>query len=390
MNVSLFVLLCVILCCNAQVRKPNYIEWVPANPLNYRVENDRRIEYLIIHDTQISFNETLTLFQTPNRTSCHYVVHNSDAPWGGGGYEPKKIVQMVSDKDVAYHVKGSNTNTIGIEHVENGTYSYMMYRSSAELAAHICSKHQIPLDREHIIAHSECKKINCTSDHVDPGVDWDWQMYMSLISAATDGNCPLPDLNKPEDNTIVITFLQYMFSINITNVLDSSTVRAINDFKIKSGLQAEPLINEEFWKALLGPFGYQTKIYKVGLNKEPLTIVSAVQYIQSNRFGRNVQITGVVDDNTLFALLAVNEMAGISEIGDEAEFYLDTEVWSVLLSGCLPKRDASLIWKVVLFSLTPAFSLLLFLFLISGIIACCCIYKTKKHRIGEIEELLVS
>jgi N-acetyl-anhydromuramyl-L-alanine amidase AmpD len=98
---------------------------------------------------------------------------------------------MVQDKDRAYHCsKGCNSYSIGIEHIGlidvntlkvNGGFSLPMYRSSAQLSAWLCQTYGIIPTRDYVLAHSENAKIGGISDHVDPGIDWDWNMYMTLI-----------------------------------------------------------------------------------------------------------------------------------------------------------------------------------------------------------------
>src|SRR5260370_35291984 len=61
-----------------------------------------------------------------------------------------------------------------------------MYQGSAHLAASICSRWGVPMDRTHVIGHSEVPDPNNpglyggTDHHTDPGPYWDWTNYMTL------------------------------------------------------------------------------------------------------------------------------------------------------------------------------------------------------------------
>ncbi|AVF22071.1 N-acetyl-anhydromuranmyl-L-alanine amidase [Paenibacillus larvae subsp. larvae] len=95
------------------------------------------------------------------------------------------ITQMVRDKDIAYHSREANSYSIGIEHegyIDNPSwYTDTMYRSSAKLTPYLCDKYGIPKDRAHIQGHPEIPG----NDHTDPGPNWDWNYYMSLVNPST-------------------------------------------------------------------------------------------------------------------------------------------------------------------------------------------------------------
>src|SRR5690606_37754439 len=112
--------------------------------------------------------------------SAHYVIRSSDG----------QITQMVQDNDIAWHAGNStyNRQSIGIEHegyVNNASwYTNAMYQASANLTRWLCDTYNIPKDRAHILAHSEVPGAT----HTDPGPNWDWNYYMSLVN-------PSPPLN---------------------------------------------------------------------------------------------------------------------------------------------------------------------------------------------------
>ncbi|MET8244292.1 peptidoglycan recognition family protein [Streptomyces sp. NPDC005202] len=153
--------------------------WLPADASNYtfaaRPETDP-VEYVVIHLTTDTFSDMVSTFQDPEGSvSAHYLVRAADG----------LVVQCVREADIAWHAGNweYNTRSIGIEHegwMEQSSYSDVMYRASARLTAAICAKHEIPVDREHILGHIEIPD----SVHEDPGPNWNWDRYMALVSSA--------------------------------------------------------------------------------------------------------------------------------------------------------------------------------------------------------------
>jgi hypothetical protein len=165
--------------------------WVPASSSNYSVANrphDYGVDMIIIHDTEGSYGSAIQEFQDgATQASAHYVV--SDAG---------QITQMVAEKDVAWHAGNwdYNLRAIGIEHEgfawSPGWYTSAMYQASAQLAASICSRYGVPMDRSHVIGHYQVPdpdhpgQFGGSGHHSDPGPYWDWNYYMGL--AVSDAN----------------------------------------------------------------------------------------------------------------------------------------------------------------------------------------------------------
>ncbi|MDA8354483.1 MAG: N-acetylmuramoyl-L-alanine amidase [Firmicutes bacterium] len=153
--------------------------WIPADSSNYNAANregdGNDIDKVVIHTTQGSYAGAISWFQNPSsNVSAHYVIRSSDG----------EITQMVQDSDIAWHAGNwdYNVHSIGIEHEgyveEPGWYTDSMYRSSAALTRWLCDQYEIPRDRSHIIGHSEVPGAT----HTDPGSQWDWNYYMSLVN----------------------------------------------------------------------------------------------------------------------------------------------------------------------------------------------------------------
>jgi N-acetyl-anhydromuramyl-L-alanine amidase AmpD len=161
----------------------DYGNYDPAN----RPADGNRIRYIVIHDTEGSFDSTVQSFQNPYAyTSAHYVIRSSDGA----------VTQMVHTKDVAWHAGNwtVNTESIGIEHegfaVDGATwYTDAMYRSSAKLVRYLAHRYHIPIDRQHILGHDDVANDNHYADsHWDPGPFWDWDRYLSLVRGGAEPN----------------------------------------------------------------------------------------------------------------------------------------------------------------------------------------------------------
>ncbi|WSA81671.1 N-acetylmuramoyl-L-alanine amidase [Streptomyces sp. NBC_01799] len=165
--------------------------FVPAASANGQVSNrpanNIRIDSIVIHDTESSYESAISSFQTPGGGSAHYVIRSSDGA----------VTQMVPTKDLSFHAGNYSTNmhSIGIEHegyaASGGTwYTQAQYETSAELVAYLADRFDIPLDRQHIVGHDNVPGPNSSlvsGMHWDPGPSWDWERYMRLLHAPAKG-----------------------------------------------------------------------------------------------------------------------------------------------------------------------------------------------------------
>ncbi len=159
----------------AAVPPPWYppMRWIPASDANFEAgRGGAAISYIVIHATDGAYAGALAWFQDPeSHLSAHYVIRASDG----------LITQLVAEADTAFQARGFNQPSIGIEHEfdpRSGTgYTDAEYRSSAALVCAIGRRYGIPLDRTHILGHSEVPG----TDHRDPGPSWNWTFYMSLV-----------------------------------------------------------------------------------------------------------------------------------------------------------------------------------------------------------------
>ncbi|MEZ0231105.1 MAG: N-acetylmuramoyl-L-alanine amidase [Planctomycetota bacterium] len=166
------------------------ITWSPASSSNYRALSSRNIDSIIIHKVEGSLDSCVNWFKNPSaRVSAHYVVNSS------------KIVQMVRDKDRAWHAGNTyyNAHAIGIENEgwssRNDTTD-AHYRRLASLVAYLCKKYGIPMNRQKILAHSQ---IN--GDKSDPGKYFNWTLFMSYVQQAAGGTTTTPPPVTPPPTT---------------------------------------------------------------------------------------------------------------------------------------------------------------------------------------------
>jgi N-acetylmuramoyl-L-alanine amidase len=144
------------------------------------------IDYIVIHDTEESYDGTITGFENPaQETSAHYVVDGTTGT----------VTQMVPTKDVAWHAGNwyVNTHSIGIEQVgyavQGATwFTEQLYRTTATLVRYLSARYGVPLDRQHVIGHDNVPGVGPTSIpgmHWDPGPFWDWGHFMDLLGRPT-------------------------------------------------------------------------------------------------------------------------------------------------------------------------------------------------------------
>ncbi|PZG19794.1 N-acetylmuramoyl-L-alanine amidase [Nonomuraea aridisoli] len=162
-----------------------YKRWGKKGDRDYgnhdRLIREREIDYIVVHDTEGTYQGIPSMVRNPKYVSWHYTIRSRDG----------HVAQHVPTKDIAWHAGNwdVNTRSIGIEHegylAKGGTwYTEAMYRSSARLVKYLADKYDIPLDRAHILGHDNVP--GTTPDtvagmHEDPGPYWDWAHYFDLM-----------------------------------------------------------------------------------------------------------------------------------------------------------------------------------------------------------------
>lgn len=150
-----------------------------------RPDDGVQIKYIVLHDTESSYDAAIKTFQTVGSgDSAHYVMRASDAA----------VTQMTHTKDIAFHAGNYwfNMHSIGIEHEGHAAhgatwYSQAQYQATADLVTYLAAKYDIPLDREHIIGHDNVpgpQDSYVPGMHWDPGPYWDWTAFMDMVAPA--------------------------------------------------------------------------------------------------------------------------------------------------------------------------------------------------------------
>ncbi|MET9803090.1 peptidoglycan recognition family protein [Streptomyces sp. NPDC006368] len=167
-------------------------EWIPA-PYEEFGDGDygnhdkadrpvsQAVDYIVIHDTEATWDVTLKLVRDPRYVSWHYSLRSSDG----------HIAQHVPLKDVGWHAGNwyVNAKSVGLEHegflvAPDAWYTEAMYRTSARLVRYLAKRYGVPLDRQHILGHDNVPGPTGTAVrgmHTDPGPYWDWAHYFRLL-----------------------------------------------------------------------------------------------------------------------------------------------------------------------------------------------------------------
>ncbi|MFJ4923873.1 N-acetylmuramoyl-L-alanine amidase [Streptomyces sp. NPDC088725] len=167
-------------------------EWIPAPYEEFGEDGygnhdkagrpaSEAIDTIVLHATEETWDRALQLVQDPTYVSWNYTVRSSDG----------HIAQHVAAKDVAWHAGNwyTNSKSLGVEQegfmaAPDAWYTEAMYRTSARLVKYLAGKYDIPLDRQHILAHDNVPGTTTSTIagmHADPGPFWDWAHFFQLL-----------------------------------------------------------------------------------------------------------------------------------------------------------------------------------------------------------------
>ncbi len=182
--------------------------WNAAHSSNYTASRSQAISAVTIHTAQGSYAGTISWFKNASaNVSAHYVIRSSDG----------QVTQMVRNAHTGWHVGNHNSYTLGIEHegyVNNASwYTSAMYNASAALVRNFCSKYSaIPCNSAYSGAASSGVVVLPTSvkikghqhfsgqTHTDPGINWNWGHYYSLLNPGGGGGGTTRVLDSFESN----------------------------------------------------------------------------------------------------------------------------------------------------------------------------------------------
>lgn len=162
-----------------------HIEWAPSPNYSRR---SAKVDTVVLHTTEDTLLGALRWFQsTASKASSHYMV-------GRDG----RILLVVREDQAAYHAGvvsskpgtrwyGTNPNqySIGIEMESLKSFKTPADMTDAQrqavfaLVRDIVIRYNIPIDRQHIVAHAEINPGNRT----DPGPGFPWDDLMAYLKA---------------------------------------------------------------------------------------------------------------------------------------------------------------------------------------------------------------
>ena len=158
----------------------------------------RAIDVVVIHTMEIAERGAAAeacarWFASPDsEVSAHYCVDASE------------VIQCVREQDIAWHARGGNTVSIGIElagYAGQGPrgwdddYSWSVLERAASLASDVCDRYDVPLrrlrppdlvaGRRGLAGHVDVSRAYGKSDHWDPGPAFPWSRFLRLMRLAS-------------------------------------------------------------------------------------------------------------------------------------------------------------------------------------------------------------
>jgi N-acetyl-anhydromuramyl-L-alanine amidase AmpD len=154
----------------------------------------RAIDVVVMHTMEIAERPDAAeicarWFETEvSRVSAHYCV------------DANSVIQCVRENDIAWHARGGNTNSIGVELAGFASqttrdwmdpYSAAVLARAAALVADVCRRRRIPVrwlvasdlvaGRRGLTGHSEVSRAFRKSDHWDPGDGFPVETFVDSV-----------------------------------------------------------------------------------------------------------------------------------------------------------------------------------------------------------------
>jgi N-acetyl-anhydromuramyl-L-alanine amidase AmpD len=214
------------------------------------------ISAVTIHTTQGSYAGSISWFQnTASGVSAHYLIRSSDG----------QVTQMVRESSKAWHVGSENGYTIGIEHEgfvnDASWYTTAMYNASAALTRDICADNGINPTTCYSGAASSGINVLASSikikghqhypnqSHTDPGINWNWGLYYSLINpvscgtSATQNESYISTAFANLNWSSVSGAASYTLEWKASSAITWSSITSANNYYTISGLSASSSYN---------------------------------------------------------------------------------------------------------------------------------------------------
>jgi N-acetyl-anhydromuramyl-L-alanine amidase AmpD len=154
----------------------------------------RRIDLLVVHTAETAERAGAALAvakwfaRRDSEVSAHYCV------------DDRTVVQCVRERYIAWHARGANASSIGIELAGfagqsaaewDDRYSRAVLARAAELGAEVCGRHRLPVvwlrpaelrgGRRGVTGHADVSAAFKRSDHWDPGPAFPVDRFLALV-----------------------------------------------------------------------------------------------------------------------------------------------------------------------------------------------------------------
>ena len=216
--------------------------------------NGYKPEAIVIHIMEGTLDGTDSWFQNKfSKVSAHYgiglkgdihqYVNEANCAWHAGRINSPSWSLL--KKARSGNFINPNYYTIGIEHEGNdhSDWTEAMYQSSAQLIREICQRHNIPVDRDHIIGHHEIYSLKtCPGSKVS--------MTRLILLAKGENAQPVvrtPIIPTPENTIITTTRLRIRSTNADTKSPVSRVVDAGTSLQFSSKLKGEMVNGIDDW-----------------------------------------------------------------------------------------------------------------------------------------------
>lgn len=156
----------------------------------------RKVRVIVIHDMEYpeklsAAEDVARYFATTTTPASAHICVDADS-----------IVQCVKDSDIAYAAPGCNNDGIQVELAGYARqtraewldgYSAALLERAANAVAQYCLKYDIPVchmtnvqlkaGEKGIIGHYQASEVYKKSDHMDPGPNFPWDVFMEKVAA---------------------------------------------------------------------------------------------------------------------------------------------------------------------------------------------------------------
>tara|TARA_B100000941_G_scaffold178606_1_gene127973 strand:+ start:4281 stop:4997 length:717 start_codon:yes stop_codon:yes gene_type:complete len=198
---------------------------------NFNEVRKRNIKYIIIHYTGMkTAKEALKRLKSKKyKVSSHYLI-----------YESGKIIQLVNDKDIAWHAGVSywqkdtnlNSKSIGIELQNKGSkYGYHSFKKSQInalifLLKNLKVKHKIKI--HNILGHSDIAPLRKS----DPGYLFPWhKLAINGLAILPKKNNSNTLLKNSEIKLLQLLLRNFGYKISLSSLMDKETLQVIYAFE---------------------------------------------------------------------------------------------------------------------------------------------------------------